>query len=79
MADLVRSERRGAVALLTLDRPKSLNALDAELLAALGEAVAGIGRDSRSDGRDGQEDPGARALVITGEGGRSLPAQTSRP
>jgi enoyl-CoA hydratase len=57
VADLVRSERRGSVALLTLDRPKSLNALDAPLLAALAEAVAGIARDG-----------GARALVLTGEG-----------
>ena len=57
MADLVRSERRGAVALLTLDRPKALNALDVALLAALGDAVAAVGRDA-----------GARALVVTGEG-----------
>ncbi len=56
MADLVRSERRGAVALLTLDRPK-LNALDAALLGALGDAVAAVGRDAS-----------ARALVVTGEG-----------
>lgn len=57
MADLVRNERRGAVALLTLDRPKSLNALDAALLGAIGEAVAAVGRDTS-----------ARAVVITGEG-----------
>lgn len=57
MADLVRSERRGAVALLTLDRPKSLNALDAALLGALGAAVDAVGSDV-----------GARALVVTGAG-----------
>lgn len=53
---ILRSERRGAVALLTLDRPKSLNALDRALLEALGEAVAAV---AASD---------ARALVLTGEG-----------
>jgi enoyl-CoA hydratase len=57
VADPVRSERRGAVALLTLDKPKSLNALDAELLAGIADAVAAASKDS-----------GARALVITGEG-----------
>ena len=57
MADLVRSERRGAVTLLTLDRPKSLNALDAALLGALGDAVSAVERDA-----------GTRALVVTGEG-----------
>jgi enoyl-CoA hydratase len=57
LADLVRSERRGAVALLTLNRPDALNALDEGLLGALGEAIAAVGRDT-----------GARALVLTGEG-----------
>ena len=53
---ILRNERRGAVALLTLDRPKALNALDRALLEALGEAVAAV---AASD---------ARALVLTGEG-----------
>jgi enoyl-CoA hydratase len=55
--DLVRSERRGAVAVLTLDRPKALNALDRATLRALGEAVAEV-----------RDDASARALVLTGEG-----------
>jgi len=55
--DLVRSERRGAVALLTLDRPQALNALDAATLAALEARVGEVARD-----------PDARALVLTGEG-----------
>jgi enoyl-CoA hydratase len=54
---ILRSERRGAVALLTLDRPKSLNALDRALLEALGREVARIGSAGE-----------ARALVLTGEG-----------
>ena len=43
--------------LLTLNRPESLNALDAGLLAALRDAIDAVGRD-----------PEARALVVTGEG-----------
>jgi enoyl-CoA hydratase len=54
---LVRSERRGAVALLTLNRPDALNALNEALLRELADAVAAVGRDSE-----------ARALVVTGEG-----------
>ena len=54
---ILRSERRGAVALLTLNRPKSLNALDGALLEALGEELARVAAD-----RD------LRALVLTGEG-----------
>ena len=57
MADLVRSEHRGNVALLALNRPDALNALDRGLLEALGDAIAGVRRD-----------PAARALVLTGEG-----------
>ena len=55
--DLIRSERRGAVALLTLDRPQALNALDVATLEAIEARVADVARD-----------PGARALVLTGEG-----------
>lgn len=57
LMDLVRIEQRGAVALLTLNRPKLLNPLDAATLGAIethcGEIAAG---------------GSARALVITGEG-----------
>jgi enoyl-CoA hydratase len=55
--DVVRGERRGAVALLTLDRPQALNALDAATLEALEVRIAEVARD-----------PGARALVLTGAG-----------
>ena len=57
MSEVVRSEKRGEVVLLTLDRPKSLNALDAGMLEALGEAIGAVARDAS-----------ARALVLTGEG-----------
>jgi enoyl-CoA hydratase len=55
--DIVKLERRGAVALITLNRPQALNALDA---AMLGQLEARIGEVAR--------DPAARALVVTGEG-----------
>ena len=53
----VRSERRGAVALLTLDRPEALNALNRGLL----ERLEGLLDELRSD-------ESVRAVVVTGEG-----------
>jgi enoyl-CoA hydratase len=55
--DVVRSERRGAVALVTLNRPQALNALDVATLEAIATRVGEVARD-----------PGVRALVLTGEG-----------
>ncbi len=52
------AERDGAVAVLRLNRPETLNALDAELVERLGSELA------RAAG-----DPGVRALVLTGSGG----------
>ena len=57
MADLVLSERRGAVALLTLNRPDALNALSGALLTELGARIDAVARD-----------PESRALIITGAG-----------
>ncbi len=54
---LVRSERRGAVALLTLDRPDARNALDRATLGALEERIALVERDEA-----------VRAVVLTGAG-----------
>ena len=54
---LVRSERRGAVALVTLDRPDALNALDRALLHDLEGCIAAVASD-----------PTVRALVVTGAG-----------
>ncbi len=56
-APTVKSERRGAVALLTLNRPEALNALDRATLEAIEARVAEVARD-----------PKVRALVVTGEG-----------
>jgi enoyl-CoA hydratase len=55
--DLVRCERRGAVALLSLNRPEALNALDAATLQAL---------EARC--REVAADDAVRAVVLTGEG-----------
>lgn len=57
MSDLVRSERQGAVAILTLNRPEALNALDRATLLAIADATAGVA-----------EDESVRALILTGEG-----------
>lgn len=51
-------ERHGAVAVVTLNRPRSKNALDPSLLAALGETLPQLG-----------EDASVRAIVLTGAGG----------
>jgi enoyl-CoA hydratase len=55
--DLVLYERRGAVALITINRPKTLNALDMDTLAALDARVAFAEMDDM-----------VRVLVFTGSG-----------
>lgn len=55
--DLVLYERRGAVALITINRPQTLNALDMQTLAAL-EAQVSVA----------EADSGVRVLVFTGAG-----------
>ena len=55
--DPVRRETRGPVALLVLDRPKALNALDTAMLRAIAARCAEIAGDRA-----------VRAVVLTGEG-----------
>ena len=55
--DLVRLERHEAVAVLTLNRPDALNALDRATLEALGGRAAELAADAE-----------LRAVVVTGEG-----------
>lgn len=55
-APAVLQERRGDVALLTLNRPEVLNAVDARLARELGQALEGCQRD------------GVRAIVLRGSG-----------
>ena len=57
MSNLVLLERKGATALLTLNRPDVLNALSTDLLVALRDTVRSL---------DG--DAGVRAVVLTGAG-----------
>jgi enoyl-CoA hydratase len=54
---LIRSERRGAVALLTLDRPDKLNAINAAMVGALHAALDAA-----------EADDGVRAIVVAGAG-----------
>lgn len=60
-------ERRGAVLIATLNRPAKSNALDHQLVAALGELAASLEAPPVS----GQP---VRALVITGAGDRAFSA-----
>ncbi len=63
MADTVLKDTRGAIALLTLNRPHKLNALDYEtcdrLMALLGDIEA---------------EPSIRAVILTGAGDRAFSA-----
>lgn len=55
--DLILSEDRGAVRILSMNRPDKLNALDTALTQALLDALATADADAR-----------VRAIVLTGEG-----------
>jgi enoyl-CoA hydratase len=57
LAELVRVEKQGAVALVTIDRPKALNALNAAVIDGFGRVVETIASDAS-----------IRAVVVTGEG-----------
>src|SRR5688500_9930236 len=57
----VHFETRGHVAVLTLDRPDALNALDLDSLRLLRSHLQGY-----------QDDPQLRALVLTGRGERAF-------
>jgi enoyl-CoA hydratase len=55
MPEFVRSEQQGRVGLITLDRPKQLNALNAQLMQELGAALQAFDADA-----------GVGAILITG-------------
>jgi enoyl-CoA hydratase len=57
------TERRGAVAILTLNRPAVLNALKGALWGALADALARLG-----------EDESCRVVILTGAGSRAFSA-----
>jgi enoyl-CoA hydratase len=58
-----RGEPNAGVALVTIDRPEALNALDAAVLAGLAAAFRSL-----------DADPTCRAIVLTGAGNRSFAA-----
>lgn len=57
MSDVVRVQRDGALATISLNRPARMNALDDQLMTALREATESVARD-----------PGIRAVLLRGEG-----------
>lgn len=57
MSELVHLEKQAAVAVVTLDRPEALNALNAALLDQFGGVIDRI-----------ETDPSIRAVVVTGAG-----------
>lgn len=57
----IRVERQGNLAIVTLDRPRKLNALGPEMLAELEERLAEIDRDQS-----------VRAVILTGAGDRAF-------
>lgn len=61
--DLVLTETRGAAALLTINRPAALNALDFSTLTAFERAFAAA-----------EADPAVRVIVITGAGEKAFVA-----
>src|ERR687885_1553833 len=62
-SDVVRTEQRGAVALITLNRPEKRNALDGQLRCAFLGALDAVARDQR-----------VRAVVVTGAGDKAFVA-----
>lgn len=63
MTRRLRSDIEGEVAILTLDRPEKLNALDRDLIAAIEDWAAAVERDR-----------GVRAAIITGAGTKAFSA-----
>ncbi|MEW6430459.1 MAG: enoyl-CoA hydratase-related protein [Myxococcota bacterium] len=61
--EFVRLEVEGAVAVLTIDRPKALNALNQRVLKELDEAIATVAHDTS-----------LRALIVTGGGEKAFVA-----
>ena len=61
MSEIVLVEKEGPLALITLNRPEKLNALDYALIDRLMEVLDVI-----------EDDDGIRALVLTGAGNRAF-------
>ena len=61
MTELVTVERRGAVALLTLNRPQAMNALSHDLRETLSRTIDQLEADAE-----------VRVLILTGAGERAF-------
>ncbi|MDD4335991.1 MAG: enoyl-CoA hydratase-related protein [Firmicutes bacterium] len=61
--DFVKLKFDDGIAIITISRPASLNALNSSVLAELDSAIAEV-----------RESPAARALIITGEGSKAFVA-----
>ena len=59
----ILTETRGAVGIITINRPKTLNALDIPTVQALGRAFGAM-----------EADPAVRVIVVTGAGDRAFVA-----
>ena len=59
LGDVLLSQMRGGLLILTMNRPESRNAMDAELCSTLADQLAGVA-----------EDRGVRAVILTGAGKR---------
>jgi enoyl-CoA hydratase len=57
MPEFVHLETQGPVAVVTIDRPDALNALNGAVIDGFGEAIVSI-----------EADPGIRAVVVSGAG-----------
>ena len=63
MSDVLFRERRGAIELVTVNRPKALNAIDASVLDALSDLVDELSEDAH-----------LRGVVLTGAGEKAFVA-----
>ncbi len=63
MAEYIRCEERGAAAIVTLERPKALNALNVQVLSELYEVMDGL--NSR---------PEVKVVILTGAGEKAFAA-----
>jgi enoyl-CoA hydratase len=61
--EMLQVERDGAIAVVTLNRPKVLNALNGQTIAELGHVMAALGADTS-----------VRAIVLTGAGEKAFVA-----
>jgi enoyl-CoA hydratase len=63
MSEFVRVESEEQVAVVTIDRQEKLNALNAQVVSELGEAMAAVGADD-----------GVRGVILTGAGEKAFVA-----